>query len=282
VVDLTGAADLHCHFGPDAHRERSVDALTAAREAMSAGHAAIVLKSHDEPTAGIAQVVQAAIGAGLAVFGGVCCDREVGGVNPAAVEVALRLGGRVVWLPTLSSRQDQVNGIGATLGIPGPGLVVVDDDGALLSETNEVLDLVAEHDAVLATGHVSAAEHLAVARAFGGRGHLLVTHAREELAGPNLTTAQCVELAELGATLELCAMTCLGALATRSVDEMAATARAIGVERCTIASDYGQAVNPHPAEGLQQFADALVGCGLSEADVRTMACANPARLLGLA
>ena len=27
TIDLTGAADLHCHFGPDAHRERSVDAL---------------------------------------------------------------------------------------------------------------------------------------------------------------------------------------------------------------------------------------------------------------
>ena len=32
-VDLTGAADLHCHFGPDPHRERSVDAFEAAREA---------------------------------------------------------------------------------------------------------------------------------------------------------------------------------------------------------------------------------------------------------
>ena len=53
-VDLGGAADLHCHFGPDAHRERSVDAFEAAREAAAAGHRAVVLKSHDFPTAALA------------------------------------------------------------------------------------------------------------------------------------------------------------------------------------------------------------------------------------
>src|SRR2546421_729426 len=104
-VDLTGAADLHCHFGPDPHRERSVDAFTW-------------------------------------VLGGICCDREIGGVNPAAVAVALELGARIVWLPTLSSRQDVENGVAAALGIPGPGIVVADRDDALLPETREVLALV--------------------------------------------------------------------------------------------------------------------------------------------
>ena len=77
------------------------------------------------------------------------------------MEVALDLGARIVWLPTLSSRQDFENGVAAQLGIPGPGIVVTDDDGELLPETKEVLALVREHDAVLATGHVSAAEHYA-------------------------------------------------------------------------------------------------------------------------
>ncbi len=60
---------------------------------------------------------------GIDVYGGVCCDHEIGGLNPAAVETALGLGGRIVWLPTLSSRQDVVNGVAEQLGIPGPGLV---------------------------------------------------------------------------------------------------------------------------------------------------------------
>jgi len=280
TVDLQGAIDLHCHFGPDAHRARSVTAIEAVAEALEAGHAAVVLKSHDQPTTLLAWALDQTT-PGMRVFGGICCDREVGGVNPAAVDAALRTGAKVVWLPTLSSEQDQRNGVAAQLGILGPGLRVTDDEGQLTAATREVLDLVAEHDAVLATGHVSGEEHLAVAAAFGTRGRLLVTHAMEELAGPDLTVAQCVELADLGATIELCAMTCIGGLATRKPAELAACARAVGPARCTLGSDYGQQVNPHPAAGLQQWADALVAEGLSRAEVRRMACANPAALLNL-
>ena len=128
TIDLTGAADLHCHFGPDPHFKRSVDAFEAATEARAAGHRAVVLKSHSFPTASLAWSVGEHVD-GIDVFGGICCDREIGGVNPAAVEVALRLGAKIVWLPTLSSRQDVVNGIAEQLGIPGPGLVVTGDDG---------------------------------------------------------------------------------------------------------------------------------------------------------
>jgi hypothetical protein len=280
-VDLTGAADLHCHFGPDAHRERSVDAIEAAEVAAAAGHAAIVLKSHDYPTAPLAWAVGQAVEC-IHVFGGLCCDREVGGLNPAAVDVALRLGAKVVWLPTLSSRQDFESGIAAQLGIPGPGLTVTTDDGGgLRPETSEILDLVEAAGAILATGHISAGEHLAIATAFGRRGRLVVTHAMEELAGPNLSVAQCVELADLGATIELCAMTCIGALACRPPAELAACIRAVGPARCTLASDYGQKVNPRPAAGLQRWADALVAEGIAEADVRRMACTNPVALLDL-
>ncbi|HUF84177.1 MAG TPA: DUF6282 family protein [Acidimicrobiia bacterium] len=279
-INLSGAADLHCHFGPDAHRERSVDALEAARDAADAGHAAVVLKSHDYPTAALAAIVDTVVD-DVRVFGGICCDREVGGVNPAAVETALRLGAKIVWLPTLTSRQDQLNGVGAQLGIPGPGLSVVDDDGALLPETLDVLDLVEESGAILATGHVTWEEHRAVTKEFGTRGRLLVTHALEELAGPNLSVEQCVELADLGATVELCALTCLGAFATRPPQVMAAAARTIGVGRCTLATDFGQKANVPPAEGFQSYADALAAEGLTEGELRTMACTNPCALLGL-
>ena len=215
-VDLAGAADLHCHFGPDPHRARSVDAFEAAREAAAAGHRAIVLKSHDSPTASLAWAVHATSATRSPVFGGICCDREVGGVNPAAVEVALDLGARIVWLPTLSSRQDFENGVAAQLGIPGPGIVVIDDDGELLPETKEVLALVREHDAILATGHVSAAEHYAVTKAIARRARR--AHARHR--GPRRARSsppRSVASWPTSAWVELCAMTCIGALATKTV-----------------------------------------------------------------
>jgi hypothetical protein len=277
-VDLTGAVDLHCHFGPDAHFGRSVTALEAARDAAEAGHAALLLKSHSDSTAALANAVDQIVD-GVRVFGGICCDREVGGLNPAAVEVALRLGAKIVWLPTLTSRQDEQRGLMERIGLRGPAVDVSDGTGRLLPETNEVLDLVAEAGAVLATGHVSARDHLAVARAFARRGRVLVTHGMEELAGPALGVQECVELAELGAFVELCAMTCIGHFASHSVSEIAACARQIGATRCTLGTDYGQAANPRPAAGFQAFGDALVAEGLSESDVRRMACDNPRQLL---
>jgi Family of unknown function (DUF6282) len=277
-VDITGAIDLHCHYGPDAHRERSVTALEAAVQARDAGHAGVLLKSHTEPTAQLARIVAEAVG-GIDVYGGVCCDREIGGLNPAAVETALDLLGRVVWLPTLSSRQDVVNGVAAQLGIPGPGLTVIDDDGQLLPEVQEIAALCREHGAVLATGHISAREHAAVARELGSRQRVLVTHAMEDLVGPKLGVSELVELADLGAWIELCALTCVGALASRPVADLAGAAERIGPARCTLASDYGQAVNAAPVEGLQRFADQLADEGLSADAIRTMVVANPATLV---
>jgi hypothetical protein len=279
-VDISGAIDLHCHFGPDAHRARSVTALEAAAQARDAGHSAVLLKSHTEPTAQLARIVADAVD-GIDVYGGVCCDHEIGGLNPAAVETALGLGGRIVWLPTLSSRQDVVNGVAAQLGIPGPGLAVIDDDGELLPVVREIAALCHEHDAVLATGHISGAEHVAVAREFASRQKVLVTHAMEDMVGPKLSAPELAELADLGAWIELCAMTCIGGLATRTPAEMAATVRAVGVARVTLGTDFGQKINPHPAAGLQTYADALYAEGLSDDDIRRMACENPCELLGV-
>ena len=166
-VPLDGATDLHAHFGPDPHRARSVTGLEAAQQAAAVGHTAIVLKSHDTPSAGLAAAIDPIV-PGIRVFGGIACDREIGGMNPAAVEVALALGAKIVWLPTLSSAQDFDNGVAAQLGIPGPGIRVTDATGDLTAETSEIIALVAQHDAILATGHVSASEHLAVAREYAG------------------------------------------------------------------------------------------------------------------
>ena len=112
-------------------------------------------------------------------------------------------------------------------------------------------------------------------------GKVVLTHATEDLAGPKLSAQQCAELAELGAWVELCAMTCIGALATKTVAQMVETIRTVGVDRVTLGTDFGQQVNPHPAAGLQTYADALFAEGLTEQEIRQMACTNPTALLGL-
>ena len=62
---------------------------------------------------------------------------------------------------------------------------------------------------------------------------------------------------------------------------MIETIRAVGVERVTLGTDFGQKVNPHPTAGLQTYADALFAEGLTEAEIRRMACTNPTTVLGI-
>jgi hypothetical protein len=79
-----------------------VDALEAASQAKQAGMKAIVIKNHFYPTAPIAMVVNQLV-PDFTMFGSVCLDYEMGGLNVHAVEYFARAGTRVVWMPTFSS-----------------------------------------------------------------------------------------------------------------------------------------------------------------------------------
>lgn len=281
-IVLDGAIDLHCHFGPESviGTPHSVDALEAATDAAALGFDAIVLKSHDFPSNSVAHLVGQSVDS-VHIYGSVCCDFCIGGLNPGAVETALRDGAAIVWLPTISSQQDVDNGVAALLGVPGEGITVLDDDGALRPEVEEILALVAQYDAIAATGHTSTREHFAVAKSFAGRGRLVVTHAMNPGAGPNLSIAECAELAALGAYIELSAATCMQSHGP-SVPDVVQAIDAIGPEMVVLSTDYGWSNElPRPAAGLLSYVDALWDAGAKEEQLRRMVCENPARLLRL-
>lgn len=291
ALRIENAIDLHCHFGPDTlggtleHTDgHSVTALEAAQQAAASGHRALVLKSHSFASPALASNIQSAVPE-LQVFGGICTDYPSGGLNVAAVEAALALGAKIVWLPTVHSHQDFLNPTANRLGFgDGSGLRVTDEDDALLPAVQEIFALVRQKNAILATGHISADEHHAVVKAFGRQGHVLVTHAGEELAGPHLSADQCRELAELGATIELTALTCQSLFGNQGKDpqETARVIHHVGPQHCALATDYGWTTHvPKPAAGLREFLEALWEVGISEEDLNLMVSANPARLLGL-
>ena len=101
LIDMTGAVDLHCHPYPDLF-PRLADDFDIVRAARDAGMKAIVLKCHHENTVSRAYLVQRVM-PGIRVYGGVVLNYYVGGINAAAVEAALRLGGKEVWMPTVDA-----------------------------------------------------------------------------------------------------------------------------------------------------------------------------------
>jgi hypothetical protein len=273
---LRGVVDLHAHSGPDVV-PRSIDSLSLARLTRKAGFRGIVLKNHYEPTAALAALAAKEV-RGLDVLGGIVLNRAVGGVNPAAVERMTRIEGgrgRVVWMPTFDS-ENQVR----VSKEPRP-FVAVSSNGRLLPEVIEVLDLVAKHDLVLATGHSSPAEVLMLVREAGGRGvkRILVTHG---MLGPvSMTDEQMREAADAGASIEFVGNAVLGTLKEFEFSDYARAMRTVGVSRCILSSDFGQKGNPLHPEGLEQVFAGLRQAGVSPSDIETMAKTNPARLLGL-
>ena len=101
LLKLDGAVDLHVHSYPCVFQRR-VDDRQAAQAAAEAGMTAILLKSHHESTVSRAYLIQKEF-PNLKVFGGVVLNQFVGGINPAAAEVSLRLGAKEVWMPTIDA-----------------------------------------------------------------------------------------------------------------------------------------------------------------------------------
>ena len=193
---LRGAIDLHVHASPDPFAQRRMDARELVRAARDAGMAGLVLKSHEYPTEPLAWALRGEF-EGIAIHGAVVLDHGVGGLNPDALEVALRIGTRVVWWPTFDSAWSRET-FGRWHAHAAP-ITVLDERGGLLPVCHQLLDLVAEHAATLCSGHLSPAETLALVRESRRRGiRSIVSHATSF----HLPLAVQQELAGLGAFIE--------------------------------------------------------------------------------
>jgi hypothetical protein len=278
---VRGALDGHVHAAPSL-APRWGDDRMLARAALAAGMAGFVLKAHEGDSAARADLLRREF-SGLAVVGGVVLNPPVGGLNPAAVETTLRLGGRVVWLPTMFSRA-HVEHVGDSSGIPGTGRVpgrdpvaLLDERGRLVPQMADILALIRQYDAVLATGHVGGAElEAAVDAALKAGVRVVVTH--PEYHVPNLSAAAQRELAEAGVWLEKCYLTTFAGHGAGDVADMAARIRAIGPGRIVLVTDFGQAMRGSPVEGLAMFLRALAEAGVPEDWIRRMARDNPREL----
>lgn len=274
-MDLSGCIDLHVHSGPDL-RPRRLDDVALARAARAAGYRAILLKSHHTLTADRAAIAEQVVG-GVRVFGGLALNHAVGGMNPAAVETALRMGAKEIWMPTVSAVVEH-----ARVNKPDP--VRVDDGhGRLLPAAREVLALIRDRGAILGTGHLTIDEvRLVVAEARDlGLRRILLTHPEHPLLAFSLDAQRA--LAAQGVLFERCFCFSLGAIPGHPVplSQIAAAIREVGADSTVLATDLGRADLPDPVEGLGVYLAELAREGLPEADLAVMARENPTWLLDL-
>lgn len=274
---LNGAIDLHAHFGPDSY-PRQWDAFEVVALAQARGLRAIVLKNHFAETAGLAYLARKYGAQGIEVFGAVTLDTPVGGVNPQAVRYMVDVTGgwgRIVWLPTHDSEHE------VTFNKEQRPSARVMRDGELLPEVLEVLDLIAEHELTLATGHLTPDETLLVLAEARERGitRSIVTHPLLDPQFTYMTVPQLRAAVDLGAVIEITA----GSLYRDGPgrERVLEALRALGPRNFFVGSDSGLTGTPNHTDALVLAARVLRENGFDERALDTMFKDNPARLLGL-
>src|SRR6267378_5260755 len=100
---LVGAIDLHCHSGPAA-MPRILDHHEALMDCANAKFSALVYKDHFYLGTSHAMILEKLFPeTNVKLFSGIALNNASGGINPHAVDHAIKLGGKIVWMPTLSA-----------------------------------------------------------------------------------------------------------------------------------------------------------------------------------
>lgn len=285
---LNGAVDLHVHSGPSPFPRR-LNHVEASYDAARIGMRAILIKSHHHNTVMDLLAMEAQLkDAPTPAYGGVALNSEVGGINPSAVAVAIQMGGRAVWGPTVSAAQ-HIKAHSHDDGFPTAGSNLEEkeesiwaSEGNVSAETVRVTQLVAEANILLTGGHLDAESmkaFFATAKENGVK--RLILHHPDFIINASETDVE--EMLGYGAFVEHemsmyhPAVPAPGFPISQLVDWI----KKVGPERTVIDSDLGQKTNPLPVDGYIYVIQQLLDHGIAEKDIRQMICRNTAFLLGL-
>ncbi|MBN8201909.1 DUF6282 family protein [Bacillus sp. NTK034] len=285
---LKGAIELHVHSSPSLFPRKQTD-WELIEDIKNAEMAGVVLKAHEAQTVDRASLIREKE-PGVHVYGGLVCNYFTGGLSPTAVDAAIRLGAKIIWMPTFSAEEHQryfgkkktkFFNSKRSMKHPGSGIEIWDENKKLLPEVHEILELVAEADIVLATGHLAAEEVLVLVEAAIEKKveKILIQHTDLGIARVPFELEK--ELVKKGCILEKCYLACSEDFNDISPREMAESIKVLGADSCVMVTDYGQRHNIAPIKALSNFIEEMLAYGITENEITKMVSDNPKRLLGI-
>lgn len=285
---LQGAIDMHCHSGPSV-MPRDLTHIEAMEDAAKNGLRGVLIKDHYYSATPITEMLNKHFAhLPVRLYSGVPLNNTSGGFNPYAVDHGVKLGAKLVWMPTFSShnhieherREKRFPHTRFPMREPTP-LTVLDERGKLREEVLPILDIVAEHNVILSGGHLNIKEIFPLFEEARRRGvkRLLVNHPSYLI---DATLEDIGALARMGAYLEhsIC-MFVPDAFLQYTPEHLKALIDAASVEHTILGSDLGQEGKAWPARGFRSVISLCLSIGYSEAQIKRMIGGNPATLLGL-
>ena len=287
---LVDAIDLHCHSGPAA-MPRILDHHDELLDAAGAGFRAVLYKDHFYAGMAHAMILEKLFPElGVRLYSGLALNNASGGINPHAVDHAIKLGGKIVWMPTLSAANhiaEQASGkaknfpkTSQKMLDPIP-LSALDANGKLTDDTKKVIDLIAEADIILAGGHLHASElHLLFEEAARrGVKKMMVNHPTYIVGCSDDDIRQ---LVGLGVVMEhsIC-MFIDGKSKKFSPDDLAHLIEIAGVDNTILSSDLGLLGSQRPVDGFRSITQMLLDLQMPRAAIKKLISTNAAAFLNL-
>jgi hypothetical protein len=283
---IKDAIDLHVHIGPEIiSRKFTLAELIEAEKGKIGG---LAVKNHFFPVG---------FSAGKNndfIISSITLNNSIGGFNAAVVAAAADMSTKpiIVWFPTINAQnflakseyEIPLEWLGANNKIKIKkaqdicGLSVLNNNGKIKNEVVEVLEVIKEKSAILATGHISWQETVVLATFAICQlkiKKVIVTHPIYQKINMPLEVQK--KLANLGAYIEQCYS--MYSIDKIPIEKIANQIRFIGADRSVISSDVGQKFSPNPSEALADFARLLFKAGINPKELMKMLVINPNKLI---
>lgn len=285
---LKDAIELHVHSSPSIFPRVQTD-WELIEDVKRAKMTGVILKAHEGQTYDRATLLQEKTPS-LIVGGGLVCNLSSGGLSPYTVDMAIRMGAKVIWMPTISAKQHKNYYKFHTTGKifsnnqdtnQNGGINILGNNDQLITPMNDILTSIAESQVILATGHLSPYEVKILVKEAKKKGieNILIQHVDLGIAKIPLDMQK--ELVNMGCILEKCYLACSSDFNSISIQEMAESIRVLGASSCVLVTDYGQKHNIPPVQALSEFVEQLLNQGISEEEIKQMIVTNPKRLLSI-
>ena len=188
----------------------------------------------------------------------------------------LKLGAKQVWLPTVHAQyfvqnKSHVANLATEIGSDVQGIYLLNEDGSLREELYPIFDLIAEYDAILATGHVTKEEAKVAVKEAAGRGvkRIMITHPAATFVHYSIEDMK--EILDLGATYLEHTWNDVTRQVSHplNIDDLFNVIKAMGAKYNIMSTDAGQWLNPPAAQQMGIYIKEMLKTRHSEKDIRS-------------
>ena len=280
-VSMKSIIDMHVHSAPDI-RERAYTDFELLEAGVRVGAKAIVIKSHHGTTmnrAFLANEYNKKVHDGsndFMMYGSVTLNYAIGGLNPVAVETGLKMGAKVIWLPTTSA-ENHLKKYGKSGGIK------CTENGKVVPELLDIFKMIKDYDVTLGTAHLSVEEIFAVVECAKtlGLNKIVVTH--PEFWVVDMSHEDQIKIVQdYDVYLERCYAQPMGDGVYKSnLQDNYEIIKKIGCQNILVDTDGGQVENPNWEIAFEEYMQFLFNKGITNEELDIMTRKNATKLLGV-